>query len=247
MEEEARRELARVAADGLDPLPRVALARLAHLPDRRLRGARRRGDGGARLPGARAARRGERDDRPSGRLLRGRRPLPGHARGDARRVGARRASTSSGAIELNRRMGADDLARPHAPTSTPACCSSARAATAPEPRRCSARRRARRADRDGDAARPDPGARRRARRRPACPTGSPRARRRSCGSSPAGSATARSARTLFDQRAHGRQPRPQHPAQDRLREPHRGRLLRAPPRSDRGLRPALGSARCRST
>ena len=47
MEAEARRELARVAADGLDAVPRVALARLAHLPDRRLRGARRRGDGGA--------------------------------------------------------------------------------------------------------------------------------------------------------------------------------------------------------
>ena len=43
MEAEARRELARVAADGLDRVPRVALARLAHLPDRRLRGARRRG------------------------------------------------------------------------------------------------------------------------------------------------------------------------------------------------------------
>ena len=43
MEDEARRELARVVAEGLDAVPRVALARLAHLPDRRLRGARRRG------------------------------------------------------------------------------------------------------------------------------------------------------------------------------------------------------------
>ncbi len=38
-------------------VPRVAVARLAHLPDRRLRGARRRGDGRARLSRARAARR----------------------------------------------------------------------------------------------------------------------------------------------------------------------------------------------
>ena len=47
MEDEARRELARLAAEGLDRFRDVALAGLAHLPDRRLRGARRRGDGRA--------------------------------------------------------------------------------------------------------------------------------------------------------------------------------------------------------
>ncbi len=36
------------------------------------------------------------------------------------------------------------------------------------------------------------------------------------------------------QRAHRRQPHPQHPAQDQLREPHRGRVLRAPARAHRG-------------
>ena len=34
-----------------------------------------------------------------------------------------------------------------------------------------------------------------------------------------------------DQRAHGGQPRPQHPAQDGLRQPHRGRLVRVPARA----------------
>ena len=42
LEAEARRELARVAADGLDALPRLAVARVAHVPHRRERGARRR-------------------------------------------------------------------------------------------------------------------------------------------------------------------------------------------------------------
>ena len=37
------------------------------------------------------------------------------------------------------------------------------------------------------------------------------------------------------QRAHRREPRPQHPAQDRLREPHRGRRLRVSPRTGRAL------------
>src|SRR5262249_53312286 len=42
-------------------------------------------------------------------------------------------------------------------------------------------------------------------------------------------------RRAVDQRAHRGQPRPQHPAQDRLREPHRGRLLRAPARARLGI------------
>ena len=48
-----------------------------------------------------------------------------------------------------------------------------------------------------------------------------RARGDPAASSHGASATARSA-TRSHQRAHRRQPRPQHPAQDRLREPHRG-------------------------
>ena len=122
------------------PVPRVALARLAHLPDRRLRGARRRGHRRARLPGARAARRDERDDRPPGRLLRSGRPLPRHARRDARRVGPRRGA-------LRARHGAQPAhggARPGSPTpptSTRACCWRAAPASAIGPTRCSARRR----------------------------------------------------------------------------------------------------------
>ena len=47
----------------------------------------------------------------------------------------------------------------------------------------------------------------------------------------------RDRRGAVHQRAHGRQPHPQHPAQDRLREPHRGRLLRTPARPRRGVSP----------
>ena len=42
-------------------------------------------------------------------------------------------------------------------------------------------------------------------------------------------------RGALDQRAHGREPRPEHPAQDRLRQPHRGRVVRAPARAGVGL------------
>ena len=41
-------------------------------------------------------------------------------------------------------------------------------------------------------------------------------------------------RDALDQRAHGRQPHPQHPAQDGLRQPHRGRVLRPPARARLG-------------
>ena len=54
-----------------------------------------------------------------------------------------------------------------------------------------------------------------------------------------------------DQRAHSRQPRTRHPAQDRLLQPHRGRLLRPPAPSRFDLshagRYSLGSRPCRST
>ena len=55
MEAEARRELARVAADGLDEFRASLWLASLTLPHRRVRGARRRGDGRAALPGARAA------------------------------------------------------------------------------------------------------------------------------------------------------------------------------------------------
>ena len=112
METEARRELVASARRGARRLPRVALARVARVPHRRVRGARRRERRRARLPGARAARGRERDDRPPGLLLRRRRPLPRHARRDARRMGARRGA-------LRARAGAQpahgrrDLARAH--------------------------------------------------------------------------------------------------------------------------------------
>ena len=79
------------------------LASLTYLTDA-VHGARRRGDGRARLPGARAARGRERDDRPPRRLLRRRRPLPRHARRHARRVGPRRGALRARA-ELNRAHG----------------------------------------------------------------------------------------------------------------------------------------------
>ena len=56
MEAEARRELARVVAERAGPVPPVAVAGRPDLPDGRLRRARRRGDGGPRLSGARARR-----------------------------------------------------------------------------------------------------------------------------------------------------------------------------------------------
>ena len=43
----------------------------------------------------------------------------------------------------------------------------------------------------------------------------------------------RDRRDAVHQRAHRGEPHPQHPAQDRLREPHRGGVLRAPPRAGR--------------
>ena len=49
-----------------------------------------------------------------------------------------------------------------------------------------------------------------------------------------------------DQRAHGRQPHPQHPAQDRLREPDRGRVVRPPARAE-PLTDQRSDRACRST
>ena len=176
-------------------VPRVALARFAHVPDRRVLGARRRGHGGARLPGARAARRHERDDRAPGLLLRGRRPLPRHARRDAGRAGARGGALRArdGAEPAH---GSRDVARAHGlrVRTVPACTPDGR----PRSRHGAARRGrdARRADRHADPARPDP--RRSAPRARSAPPGRALAARgrRSWASSPEGSATGRSAATL---------------------------------------------------
>ncbi len=55
----------------------------------------------------------------------------------------------------------------------------------------------------------------------------------------------RDRRRALHQRTHRRQPRAQHPAQDRLRQPHRGGLLRAPARPCRRAGAELGSlTRC---
>ena len=112
MEAEARRELARHRRRRARRVPRVALARLAGVPDRCVGGARRRGDGGVAVPRARGARGHQRDDRAHGRLLRRRRPPPRHARGDARRVGARRVALRA-RDDAQPTDGRSHLARPH--------------------------------------------------------------------------------------------------------------------------------------
>ena len=96
MEHEARRELSRLAAEGIDGFRTSLWLAHAHLPDRRLRRAERRGDGGHRLPRAGAARGDHSDDRSPGLLLRSRRPLSGHARRDAGGGGASRGALRAG-------------------------------------------------------------------------------------------------------------------------------------------------------
>ena len=226
MEAEARRELARVAADGLDPLRATLwLGSLVYLAD----ACSALGDearGGARLSRAEAARGRQRDGRPPGRLLRRRRPLPGDARRDARR-GPRPPSTSS-ARSSSTADGRRHLVRAHRVRVRPLPARAARGDAA-RPRRCSARPRrspsASACPRCWAASgRSAPAPRR------GCPTGCPRARRRSSASSRAGLSNRQLGADAVDQRAHRRQPRPQHPAQDGLRQPHRSRVLRTPPR-----------------
>ena len=90
------------------------------------------------------------------------------------------------ALELNRRMGMRDLARPHRLRVRPRLLR--RGPGRPRPRRGAARRGggARRADRHAGAARPRPGARRRRAPAAPAPTGSRPARPRSSPSSRAG-------------------------------------------------------------
>ena len=139
------------------------------------------------------------------------------------------------ALELNRRMGAGDLARAHGL----------------RVRAAAARRRARPSASVARSCSP---------RRPSSPSGSGwRAcsrRARALGASAAGARALpdglspreveilqprraraqqpRDRRRAVHQRAHRGQPHPQHPAQDRMREPHRGGVLRPSARPRRG-------------
>ena len=90
-------------------------------------------------------------------------------------------------------------------------------------------------DRHAGAARADPGARRRRAGGRASRRALRRARSQILALVARGLSNREIGRALVDQRAHRRQPHPQHPAQDRLREPHRGRVLRAPARARVGL------------
>ena len=138
MESEARRELSRLAAEGIDGFrASLWLATLTYLTDA-CAALGRRGDGGDRLSRAGAACGNQRDDRSPGRLLRSRRPLSGHARRDAGGAGASRGALRAGAWSRTggweRRPGW--LTRP---TSTGASCSDGGAGPATALRPCSAR------------------------------------------------------------------------------------------------------------
>ena len=232
MEEEARRELARVARRRARRVPRVALARLADLPDRRR--ARRS-----------ATRRRPRSSTPSSSRSPGANVMIGHlvacygaadrylgmlaaTLGESERArGALRArawsSTGAWARATWLAHTAYEYARPAAGARRPASASG--------PRRCSARRRR---SRSGSACRRSSAASARSgaadAARPACPTGSPPARSQILGLVARGLSNREIGADAVHQRAHRRQPHPQHPAQDRLRQPHRGRLLRPPAR-----------------
>ena len=170
----------------------------------------------------------------------------GHARHHAGRARARRGRTSSGAWSSTaawaRRRGS-----PTPPTSTRGCCArpgrrarARRRCCWPRPRRSPSgsgwRALLARIDALGAASRaalPDDLSPREAE---VLQPRRPRAQQ------------SRDRRRPVHQRAHGRQPHPQHPAQDRVREPHRGGLVRPPPWPGRGpARGAVGSAPCRST
>ena len=82
-----------------------ALARVAHVPDRRVRrSCETRRSRPSSMPNLSTPDRHERDDRTSRRLLWRGGPLPRDAGGDPGRMGTRRATTSSTAIALNRKM-----------------------------------------------------------------------------------------------------------------------------------------------
>ncbi len=220
MEADARRELAQIAEHGARPVPRVAVAGLADVLDRRLRRRRRCRGGRSGVPRARGARLPQRRDRPRRRVLRRHRPLPRHARHRARRVGAGRRPLRARA-RSEPAHGRRDLARAHAARVR------SHAGRLRARRGCAVLRgrRARRADRDAGAAAPARAARRdplgRAARRSLPPRGpDPRARGR-------GPVEPRDRHGAVHLRAHRREPHPQHFAQDTLRKPDRSGLLRA--------------------
>ena len=106
MLQEARRELDRVRVDGLDTLrPALWLASLTYLADvSSVVGDAEMASAGLRR--APAAFREQRDDRPCRRVLRRRRPLPGHARRHVRRPRPRRPAHFEAALALDREAGA---------------------------------------------------------------------------------------------------------------------------------------------
>ena len=89
------------------PLPRVALARIAHLSrPTPARPSATEAAAALLYPELEPFAGGERDDRAPRRVLRGGRPLPRHARVDARRRRSAPSGTSSAPWRSNRRMGA---------------------------------------------------------------------------------------------------------------------------------------------
>ena len=235
METEVRRELARVRDEGFDELRSTLwVGSLSYLTDA-CAAVGDRSMAELVYPELAPLAGGNIVDRARSRVLRRGRPL-------SRVCSPRRSAITTRAIEhfeqaLARqpRDGSHDLGRPHAVRVRPD------AADARQRRR---RARgvgaavrggdARGADRDADVVGTHPCARSAGRTtrthgagRPVLARGRDPAPRRCRPQQP------RDRRAAVHQRPHGRQPRAQHPAQDRRREPHRGRRLRVSPRPGR--------------
>ena len=230
METEARRELTRLVADGLEPYREsLWLSSLAYLAD----ASSALGDedgGGAGVPGARAAGGHERDGRPPRLLLRRGRPLPRDAGGGPGRVGAG-GGALRGRDVLEPANGGRHLGGAHGVRVRAAAAVAAGRRSGSG--RCAARRGrgAGGSDRDAGAAGSCSldsvfcsGA--------GCSPGRPVASR---GADPraggSGAVEPEGGGGAVDQRAHGREPHAEHPAEDGLREPDRGRFLCAPARA----------------
>ena len=233
MEREARRELSRLAAEGIDGFQAsLWLASLTYLTD----ACAALGDEAMAAivyPELEPLAGTNSDDRSPGRLLRSRRPLSGHARRDAGGAGRSRGALRAG-DGAEQADGSVDLAGSHG----------LRVRALPARTGAAGRDRAQallgeaaapgRADRHGGTARKDPLARR-ARLGGRSPRRALPARGADPGAGRHGAQQPRDRRGADDQRAHRGQPHPQHPAQDRLREPHRGRVLRPPARARLGM------------
>ncbi len=249
MEAEARRELARVRERGLRRASLRDLAGVADVSHRRMRGGRRRDDGRARLPRTGAARGRKRGDRPRRRLLRRRRPLPGACSPRRSAITPARSSTSSSALVFNREMGATTwLAHTLYAYGRTLRMRSTADDAAPGIGAAFGGGDARRADRHARAAGTRAGARGAERASPRCPPDDLSWREvEILRLVAAGPQQSRDRRGAVHQRTHGRQPCAQHPAQDRRREPHRGRRLRVSPRPARTARRRGRIASCRCT